>query len=210
MNRPKLYAEVPRFRNRQLVQDAGLLLWSFLWIRVGVHVHDLVLRLAEPGRTVERAGEGLSGTLADISSKVGGVPLVGDSLRAPFVAAGEAGAVLERAGIAQQEVVANLAQWLGVLLAVIPISYVLYRYLPDRWRWMREATAASAIRIDAADLHLFALRAIARQPLYELQRVTPDPAAALASGDYEPLAALELATLGLDSSAVTAGTREDR
>lgn len=200
MKPPKLFAEVPRFRNRQLLQDLGLLAWSYLWIRVGMHVYGLVLRLAEPGETVERAGVGLSGTLADISSKVGEIPVVGDSLRAPFATAGEAGAALQRAGLAQQEVVHDLAQWLGVLLAVIPISYVAYRYLPDRWRWIREASAASALQIDTEDLHLFALRAIARQPLYELQRVSPDPAAALAKGDYEPLAALELASLGLKPS----------
>ena len=201
MKRPKLYAEVSRFRNRQLLQDAALLVWSYLWIRVGMHVHDLVMRLAGPGETVERAGVGLSGTLADISSKVGGLPLVGGSLQAPFAAAGEAGAALQRAGLAQQEVVQDLAQWLGVLLAVIPISYVAYRYLPDRWRWIREAGAASTLRIDAEDLHLFALRAVARQPLYELQRVAPDPAAALAKGEYEALAALELGSLGLNASA---------
>ena len=206
MKRLKLYAEVSRFRNRQILQDLGLVLWSIVWVRIGMHVYDLVLRLAEPGRTVERAGEGLSGTLADISSKVGEIPLVGTSLQAPFVAAGEAGAVLERAGVAQQEVVQNLAQWLGVLLALIPISYVLFRYLPDRWRWVREASAASTLRIDAEDLHLFALRAIARQPLYELQRVAPDPAAALARGDYEPLAALELASLGLKASSTSSVT----
>ena len=107
---------------------------------------------------------------------------------------------MERAGLAQQEVVQDLATWLGVLLALIPISYVAYRYLPDRWRWIREAGAASMLRIDAADLQLFALRAIARQPLYELRRATPDPAAALAQGDYEPLASLELASLGLKTS----------
>ena len=201
MKPPKLFAEVPRFRNRQILQDVALLVWSYLWIRVGMHVYDLVVRLAEPGRTVERAGVGLSGTLADISSKVEEIPLVGGSLRAPFAAAGEAGAALQRAGIAQQEVVHDLAQWLGVLLAVIPISYVAYKYLPDRWRWIREASAASTLRIDAEDLHLFALRAIARQPLYELQRVASDPAAALARGDYEPLAALELGSLGLKASA---------
>jgi hypothetical protein len=200
MTHLKLYAEVARYRNRQLAQDLGLLLWAFVWVRVGMHVYHLVLRLAEPGRTVERAGVGLSGTLADISSKVGDIPLVGGSLRQPFATAGEAGAALERAGLAQQEVVQDLATWLGVLLALIPISYVAYRYLPDRWRWIREAGAASMLRIDAADLHLFALRAIARQPLYELRRATPDPAAALAQGDYEPLASLELASLGLKTS----------
>ena len=193
----KLYAEVPRFRNKQLLQDLGLVVWAAIWVRIGMHVKSLVDRLAEPGATIERAGDGFAGTLFDIGSKVAGVPIVGDSLRAPFNAAGEAGRVLERAGVAQQELVHDLATWLGVLLAVIPISYVLYKYLPDRLRWVREASAASTLRIDAADLHLFALRAVARQPLYELKRVCPDPAAALANEDYEPLATLELASLGL-------------
>lgn len=193
----KLYAEVPRFRNKQLLQDLALVAWSAVWIRIGMHVKSLVDRLAEPGATIERAGNGLAGTLLDIGSKVADVPVVGGSLRAPFNAAGEAGRALERAGVAQQELVHDLATWLGVLLAVIPISYVLYKYLPDRLRWVREAAAASTLRIDAADLRLFALRAVARQPLYELKRVCADPAAALENEEYEPLATLELASLGL-------------
>ena len=35
-------------------------------------------------------------------------------------------------------------------------------------------------------------------PLYELRRVGDDPSAALQNGDYEPLATLELASLGLE------------
>lgn len=193
----KLYAEVPRYRNRQLLQDLALLVWAYVWIRIGIHVGSLVNRLAEPGETIERAGQGFAGTLFDIGSKVVEIPLVGESLQTPFNAAGEAGRVLERAGAAQQDVVHTLAIWLGVLLALIPISYVLYKYLPDRLRWVREASAADTLRIGADDLHLFAIRAVARQPLYELKRVCPDPAAALQKGEYEPLATLELASLGL-------------
>lgn len=200
----KVYAEVPRFRNRQILQDAAALLWIYVWIRVGLQVKSLVDRLAGPGESIERAGDGFAGTLFDISSKVGEVPGIGNVLQAPFDAAGEAGLVLERAGAAQQDVVHTLALWLGTLLALIPISYVLYKYLPDRLRWVREASAANRIRIDAADLQLFALRAIARQPLYELKRVTADPAAALQNGDYEPLAKLELASLGLEVSSLPA------
>lgn len=196
-NDVKLYAEMPRFRNRQIAQDLSLALWAYIWIRIGIHVKHLVERLADPGETIERAGNRFAGTLFDISAKVGEAPLVGGALEEPFKAAGEAGRVLERAGAAQQDVVYTLAAWLGVLLALIPISYVLYKYLPDRLRWIREASAASGLRIDAADLHLFAIRAVARQPLYELRRVCPDPAAALQQGDYEALATLELASLGL-------------
>lgn len=194
----KLYAEMPRYRNRQVLQDLALGVWGYVWIRIGLHVKSLVDRLAEPGVTIERAGDGFAGTLSDIGSKVADVPLVGESLQTPFNAAGEAGRILERAGIAQQDVVHTLAAWLGVLLAVIPISYVLYKYVPDRLRWVREASAAADLRIDADDLHLFAIRAVARQPLYELKRVCADPAAALKNGDYEPLATLELASLGLE------------
>lgn len=196
----KLYAEVPRFRNRQIAQDLALLLWSYVWIRIGMHVKALVDRLAGPGESIERAGGGFAETLFDIGTKVGDVPGVGGLLEAPFDAAGDAGVVLQRAGAAQQEVVHSLALWLGVLLALIPISYVLYKYLPDRLRWVREASAADRIRIDSADLHLFAIRAVVRQPLYELARVCNDPAAALQNGDYEPLAKLELASLGLKVS----------
>lgn len=200
----KLYAEVPRFRNRQILQDGASLLWIYFWIRIGAHVRSLVDRLAGPGQTIERAGDGFAGTLFDISSKVDDVPGIGDVLQAPFDAAGEAGVALQQAGAAQQDVVHTLALWLGALLALIPISYVLYRYLPDRLRWIREASAADRIRIDAADLHLFAIRAVARQPLYELNRVSADPAAALQNGDYEQLAGLELASLGLKVSRLPA------
>ena len=196
----KLYAEVSRVRTRQVLQDAAASLWIYIWIRVGIHVRSLVDRLAGPGETIERAGDGFAGTLFDISSKVAEVPGVGAVLEAPFDAAGEAGLALERAGAAQQDVVHTLALWLGALLALIPISYVLYKYLPDRVRWVREASAADRIRLDAADLHLFAIRAVARQPLYELNRVCADPAAALQNGKYEPLANLELASLGLKTS----------
>lgn len=196
----KLYADVPHFRNRQILQDLALFLWIALWIRIGLKIDELVNRLAAPGETIERAGSGFSDTLRSVSERVGDVPVVGDALRAPFEAAADAGLVLQRAGAGQQEVVHTLAVWLGVLLAVIPISYVLYRYGPDRLRWVREASAAERLRIDAGDLRLFALRALATKPLYELQRAVPDPAAAFEAGDFAPLARLELASLGLEVS----------
>ena len=194
----KLYADVARFRNRQILQDLALLLWSALWIRIGMKIDELVNRLAAPGATIERAGNGFSDTLRSVSERVGDVPVVGDALQAPFVAASEAGLVLQRAGAGQQEVVHTLAVWLGILFAVIPISYVLYRYVPDRFRWIREASAAEKLQIDAADLRLFALRALANKPLYELQRAVPDPAAAFEAGNFGPLAQLELGSLGLE------------
>lgn len=193
----KLYAETSFHRTRQIAVDAAVAVWLVTWIRIGAWVHDLVARLAEPGKTVQGAGARIADAMGSAGGRFGDLPGVGDTLRAPFDTAARAGTALSRAGAAQQDAVHTLALWLGVLLAIIPIGYVLLRYVPWRGRWIREASAAAQLRIDAEDLHLFALRAIATRPLYELQRVSTDPAAALAAGDYEALASLELGALGL-------------
>lgn len=193
----KLYAEVPYFRTRQILLDVAVLLWVAVWVRVGMRVHELVSRLSEPGRDLENAGSGFAKNLDEVSERVPELPFVGGALRTPFTAAADAGRALEAAGQTHQDVIATLALWLGVLLALIPILYALIRYLPDRTRWVRDASAAQRLRLDAEDLHLFALRAVATRPLHELRRACPDPARALASGDYRPLAELELGALGL-------------
>lgn len=196
----KLYAEVPRHRIQQILNDILIVLWITVWARVGVIVHDLVTKLAGPGRSVESAGRRVADGAANVSGDVSDVPLVGDDLASAFDRLADAGAFLRDAGQSQQDAVATLAVWLGALLAIIPIALVLISWLPRRIRWIAEASAASRIRLDAEDLHLFALRAIARRTLNELHAATPDPAGAYASGDYEPLAALELDALGLKTA----------
>lgn len=196
----KLYAEVPYHRTRQILIDAAVVIWCIAWIRVGMWIDTLVNRLQGPGRAIEDAGSSLADNFRSVSERVSGVPIVGDTLRDPFEAAARASSVLQEAGQTHQDVIHALAIWLGVLFSVIPIGYVLMRYLPSRLRWIRDASAASRLRIDAEDLQLFAIRAVATRPLYELQRACPDPAGCLARGDYEPLAALELGALGLETS----------
>ncbi|MGI8773763.1 MAG: hypothetical protein ACR2KQ_01930 [Actinomycetota bacterium] len=193
----KIYAETPHVKTRQIVFDILVVIWILVWIRIGMAMHDLIAKLSGPGRTIESAGAGFSDNLQSLSERAADVPLVGDRLRAPFDSAAGAGRELQAAGVAHQEIVMSVALWLGILLAVIPIGYVLLRYLPDRIRWVREASAAARLRIDADDLHLFALRAIATKPLYELRRACSDPARCLVEGNYRPLAAVELASLGL-------------
>lgn len=195
----KLYAEVPYHRTRQILIDAAVVVWCLAWIRLGMWIDTLVNRLQGPGRAIEDAGAGLAGNFTSVSERVSDVPLVGDTLRDPFEAAARASSALQQAGQTHQDVIHALAIWLGVLFAIIPIGYVLMRYLPSRLRWIREASAAHQLRIDADDLHLFAIRAVATRPLYELRRACPDPAGCLARGDYEPLAALELGALGLQA-----------
>lgn len=193
----KLYAEVASVRTRQILEDLATVLWIVVWILIGTWITTLVNRLQAPGRTLEESGSGFARNLHSIGERVVEVPVIGGELRAPFDAAARAGTTLASAGRMHQDVVHTLALWLGVLLAVIPIGYVLLKYVPSRTRWIREATAAAHLRIDAEDLQLFAIRAVATKPLYALRKVCDDPGRALTEGDYEPLANLELQSLGL-------------
>lgn len=193
----KFYAEVQPVKARQILGDIATALWIVVWIRIGSWMYSLVMKLQGPGRSIEGAGRGLNENLTSVAQQIEDVPLVGGELRSPFDAAAGAARSLADAGQAHQDVVYTLAVWLGILLAIIPIGYVLLKYLPPRIRWVREASAASSLRIDSSDLELFALRAVATRPLYDLKRACDDPAKALAERDFMPLARLELGALGL-------------
>jgi hypothetical protein len=193
----KLYAETPGLRTRQLVGDLAVLAWMAAWVAAGVALYRLVEKLAVPGARVEQAGSSFAGDIAEIQQKVGRLPVVGGELQDPFGRLAGVGRTLAAAGVTQQEVVHQLALWLGVVVAVVPIVALLLVWLPRRVAWAREAGAASRLRLDGADLELFAIRAVANRPLRQLHRVSPDPAGDLRAGEYEALADLELRTLGL-------------
>ena len=193
----KLYAETPGLRTRQLVGDLAVLAWMAAWVAAGVALYRLVEKLAVPGQRVEQAGSSFAGDIAEIQQKVGRLPVVGGELQDPFGRLAGVGRTLAAAGVTQQEVVHQLALWLGVVVAVVPIVALLLVWLPSRVSWAREAGAASRLRMDGADLELFAIRAVANRPLRDLHRVTPDPAGDLRAGEYQALADLELRALGL-------------
>jgi hypothetical protein len=199
----KLYAQTPRMRNGQILRDLMALVWVGLWAWVGARVHDLVAALAGPGRAVESAGQNLSRSAEDAGTSISNVPGVGDALEGPFGALSTAGRTLQGAGAAQQEAITELALWLGTSLALIPIVYVVLKYVPGRVSWIQEATAAHHIRLDADDLELFALRAAVTRPFHELRKASKDPAGDLAAGNYQALARLELNALGLTDGDVT-------
>jgi hypothetical protein len=192
-----LYAELPARRARQIVADVGVALWILVWVWVGTRVFDLVERLGAPGRTVSGAGRDLVEQLQAAQTEVSDLPVVGQALAELVEDLSGAGRGLQRAGASQQEVVGSLAWWLGVVLALIPIVFLLVRYLPRRWRWMREASAAQRLRSGPGDLRLFAWRALANRELHELSAVSDDPVGDLEAGDYARLARLEITALGL-------------
>jgi hypothetical protein len=192
-----LYAELPGRRLRQVLLDIGSVLWIALWVRVGLGLFRVIDRLESVGRTMQEAGHGFASTMDRVAGDIGRVPVAGGTLRAPFRDAAGAGQSLEGAGVNQTQVVHSVALWLGILVALLPILWLLVRYLPNRLRWIREASAARRLLDASADLHLFALRAVANRPLADLRRAEADPMAAIAGGDYRQLAELELRELGL-------------
>jgi hypothetical protein len=193
----KLYAETAGLRARQLLGDLATLAWTAAWVAAGLTLYRLVERLAVPGARVEQAGSDFAGDVAEIQQRIGRVPVVGDQLQGPFGRLAGTGRTLAEAGATQQQVVHQLALWLGVVVAAVPVVTLLLVWLPRRVAWAREAGAASRLRMDGADLELFAIRAVANRPLRELRRVSADPAGALRAGEHQALADLELRALGL-------------
>ena len=193
----KLYAETAGLRARQLLGDLGVLAWTAAWVAAGLALYRLVEKLAVPGARVEQAGSSFAADVAEIQQTVGRLPVVGGQLQDPFGRLSGVGRTLAEAGVAQQEVVRQLALWLGVVVAAVPVVALLLVWLPRRVTWVREAGAASRLRLDGADLELFAIRAVANRPLRELHRVSPDPAGDLRAGEFQALADLELRALGL-------------
>lgn len=196
----QLYAQDQLLRTRQVVGDAAVTAWVVLWVLVARFLNGLLVELEAPGRLLEDAGGRLARVGGSGSEAVDDLPVVGDRLASPFDAVADGGRSVTDAGLSQQDVVGAIAFWLPVVLALLPIGYVLARYLPGRLRWAREAVAAGSLLEGDPGGRLFALRALATRPLADLRRVAPDPVGAYEAGDpvaVDALAALELGRLGL-------------
>jgi hypothetical protein len=196
----KLYSDIPARRTRQVLGDAFLVLWSILWIWIALRLHDLVMNLATPGQAISDGATDLAGSIDSAGQSVSGVPLVGESLAAPFSGMGDAARAIASAGAAEADAVSKLALFLSVSMAFMAIVLYSVFWIPFRVAFIRRATAARELAHANDDLDLFALRALARQPLTTLVRIDPDPAAAWRRGDARvtrALAELELRSEGL-------------
>ena len=196
----KLYADTAVRRTTQVVGDVLLLLWLVAWVWIGVQVHDGTMALAGPGRQTQSSATDLADSLAGAGDSLRGLPVVGDAAAQPLDGASSASRSIAGAAGDEVEAVGRLALWLGLSIAAIPILVVMAFYVPVRWRFVRRATAGARFVDAAADLDLFALRALARQPLHVLARVSDDPAGAWRDRDPDVVLALgrlELREAGL-------------
>ena len=194
------YAELPGRRIRQVLGDIGLIVWAIAWIRIAVWLHELVMNLAAPGLALASGGQGLADSIDSAGSALGGIPLVGSALQAPFEGMTGAAQSLADAGQAEADAVGKLALALAVVIAALAICLYVAAWVPWRIMFIRRATAAKSLVDADADLDLFALRAMARQPLHVLARISADPAGAWRAQDpavVRALAALELKSEGL-------------
>lgn len=194
------YSEIPARRARQIAGDVWLVAWSALWIWAAVRLYDLVMNLAAPGLAVSSSATDLASRFDDAGAAVGQVPLIGDALQSPFDGMGGAATAIADAGQASADAVGLLARFLAVALAVLGIASWAMVWVPIRIAFIRRATAARRFLDSTEDLDLFALRAMARQPLHLLARISDDPAGAWRRGDRDvisALASLELRAEGL-------------
>jgi hypothetical protein len=196
----KMYADSPARRTRQITADLLVVLWLVFWIWAGWWVHEGVQELARPAERTQSAATGLAGSLHDTGDSLGGIPLIGDAAATPLDEA--AGYAEEFAASSARGVdsINSLALKLGLGVAIAPVLIGFAIYLPGRLAFIRNATAGQQFVDTTHDLDLFAIRALANQPLHLLARISPDPAGAWRARDPQvvaQLAALEMRDVGL-------------
>jgi hypothetical protein len=194
------YASRPGRFAGQVLGDVGVLLWTVSWAVVAVVVRGTVARLAGPARETARTAQRVSDDLGSAATQASEVPGLGEQLRRPFDAASGSLGDLITAANRQADSIEGFATLAGWLVFLVPVALVLAYWLPRRIAFYRRATAAQQFLDSAADLDLFALRAMASQPMHVLAGISPDPVAAWRRGDRAVigrLAEVELARSGL-------------
>lgn len=191
----KFYADLPGRRLVQILADLGLVAWIALWAWVGRKVHDVTMALAEPGRQLQGAGAGFRDKLTSAGDGLDDLPILDDRIAGPFRSAAGAGTDIEKAGTDLVSAVERLSLLIGWTTALVPILIMAIWWALARGRFVRRASAAQRF-IDADDdLDLFALRAMANQPMAALAKVSADPSGAWRRGERDTIRALALLEL---------------
>lgn len=192
----KLYADRPLRLANQVLGDLLVLIVVWFAVRLGRGTHGRVAELAGPGRAAEDSARNIGGKLRGAAESVADTPLVGGTLAQPFRDLAATSRSLADTAQSYQDAVEQVATLAGVLVAAVPILLILIVWLPRRVGWVVEATAASRLMSSHASADLLAVRALARQPLRRLSRLSPEVVTGWKAGD--PAATRELAALELD------------
>ena len=196
----KLYSDFAGRRTAQIFADLTGIGLIALTIWGAVLIHAAIMVLDEVGKSLKGAGDGFQKTMSDAGDTLGGVPLIGGGIRAPFDAASGAGGLLAQAGEAQQNLVDTAALVIAIASAVVPILVILFFWLRPRLRFARRATRAYRVSRLADGVQLLALRALVDGDAKELHAVAERPVESWRHGDVgvvRALAALELREAGV-------------
>ena len=199
----RLYADDTLLRLRQAVGDALVLAAVWWVVRIARRLSSAIAEVGVVADGLDRSGRSVSRGAASAVDAVDGVPAIGGALAAPFRTLGGAGRDLTAAGDQFQRTVDTVAFWLPAVLVLVVVGWIAARYVPGRLRWVREATEVEQVLASPDAARLLGLRAAAVRPLRTLRRAVGDPAAALAAGRFDELAAVELRALGLSPARLT-------
>ena len=160
-----IYAKRPAKMIGQLVGDGFVVLWAIGWAIVAIFVHRVIEVLATPARETARTAMRLAENFRQAAAEAAKVPVAGEQMRRPLdAAAGTLGSLIDSAND-QVVSIERLALIVGWLVFLIPVATVVAFWLPRRIRFYRQAHASQVFLDSLADLDLFALRAMAAQPL---------------------------------------------
>lgn len=194
------YATTPGRLFAQLISDVVVILWTTVWVFVGLAVHSAVATIAEVGRQVNGGATGIAGNLNSAGDSVGDVPLLGKALSKPLRAASDAALDIAGAGSNLDSTATWLAVVLGLAVAAPPILFVAMPWLLLRVRFFRRKWMAVTLARTPAGEQLLAMRALANRPLAKLAAVSIDPVGAWRRDDaiaIRGLANLELRSAGI-------------
>jgi len=200
------YSTRPGRLTAQLFSDFAVVVWTTLWLLVGLAVYDAISTIAEAGRQVQSGAHGIAGNLASAGHGAQRIPLVGDAVSKPLTSASEA--ALDIAGAGHN--LETTASWLAVLLAMavvaLPILIAVVPWLFLRLRFFRRKWTVTALAATPAGEQLLALRALTNRPPRKLVAVSADPVGGWRRED--PITIRALASLELWSAGIA--TRPDR
>jgi hypothetical protein len=194
------YSTRPGRLAAQLFSDFAVVIWTALWLLVGLAVYDAISTIAEAGRQVESGANGIAGNLASAGHSAQHIPLVGDDVSKPLTSASQA--ALDIAGAGHD--LDTTASWLAVLLAMavvaLPILIAVVPWFFLRLRFFRRKLTVTALAATPAGEQLLALRALTNRPPRKLAAISPDPVGGWRHEDpftIRALAALELRSAGI-------------
>ena len=194
------YATTPGRLLAQLTSDSVVVVWTVVWVLVGLAVHSAVTSIAAVGRQLDDGATGVSDNLNSAGDSTDDVPLVGEALSKPLRAASRAALDIAGAGHSLDTTATWLAVVLGLAVAAPPILFVGLPWLVLRIRFFRRKWTALTLAATPAGEQLLALRALANRPLAKLAAVSIDPVGAWRRDDA--IAIRGLANLELRSSGI--------